>query len=117
MNLESQVAPLAEAMRMKALGFPQTSWLAWVGAGDGTSFLAQTGMLDSLHPLCAAYSVAEMGEWMPKDGYSFWRDREKMTWFIARGWNSASGTTEAEARARLLIALAEAGALDVKGLK
>jgi hypothetical protein len=113
MNLEHQVASLAESLRMKELGFPQDTLFCWYG----DALVARTSHADAERP--AAPTVAEMGEWMPEGSLS--QRAEPNVWLAAKSSTAAmidyAGTTEAEARARLLIALAESGALDVKGLK
>lgn len=134
MKLEDQVAPLELARKMKALGFPQKTEFVWheIGPGqvvgpaeDGTGarYKAMTDVLvrgaDRTHlviPICAAPTVAEMGEWLPNFSNSF-RDSQFIGAWTAgsRGVDGPSplceGKTEAEARARLLIALAQAGAI------
>jgi len=132
MNLESQVAPLAEALRMKELGFPQdTEFTWWRTLPDGKPQVEGPvgGYYESheFEALCAAPTVAEMGEWMPR---SIGEYGLEVTAWESGVWNLSyfdekgntldhygTGSSEAEARARLLIALAESGALDVKGLK
>jgi len=145
MKLEDQVAPLDLARRLKALGFPQDTHFCWhEGSETDTSdpFVAETGDTFEHRILCAAPAVAEMGEWLPgqldngrgailetQKRNEFFDDEpieDERVQFIAQysghGFAAGevrlkgSGATEAEARARLLIALAESGALDPKTL-
>ena len=105
MNLESQVAPLVLALRMKELGFPQDTGLEWY-KDEGAVIHRRVGIGGHATGgwsirLCAAPTVAEMGEWF-EPGSEPKRVR---------------GQTEAESRARLLIALAEAGAIKTEALR
>lgn len=119
MNLEDQVAPLALAQRMKELGFPQETLAAWVTEGDDPRAMTREEIAfdrDSSasagvwQELCAAPTVAEMGEWLP--GYA---TSCKMSPDADHRWEAEDdileapeeGATEAEARARLCIHLAE----------
>lgn len=129
MKLEDQVAPLALARRMKELGFPQETFLGW-DAYDGTPILVvrQSEAVLGIDWVpaeieCAAPTVAEMGEALPEgfDSGKWGRYRagdDDLWGACARRkygdqgdpsiWDAA---TEAEARARLWVALAEAGAI------
>ena len=128
MRLEEQVAPLALAQRMKDLGFPQNTYFAWFAMLEKSG--ERTGRVSRRHGRnlrgndCAAPTVAGMGEWLPDMADSTHDERGHHGQVELRFWASLGvqnaqaywGATEAEARARLLIALAEAGALDPKGL-
>jgi hypothetical protein len=87
MKLEDQVAPLKQALRMKELGFPQETFAAWRSyPGEAARVMAHETIaawaeersdLPSSALLCAAPTVAEMGEWMPRSeriGRPGWRD-------------------------------------------
>lgn len=118
------------------LGDPKSHWVA--GPED-----AGYGPDGGKASECAAPTVAEMGEWLPVelDSHHHLVISRRVTWFrnghwvrseLAGCWSihyqreSAEGgrdslfpegaPTEAEARARLLVALAESGALDPKSL-
>jgi hypothetical protein len=133
-RLEDQVAPLALAQRMKELGFPQglddaAVYFFWVQ--DRMSKwpeVVERGEAHSdrdLTPICAAPTVAEMGVWLPDtfaSGKQLVIEENDPLWHAYPGLSygepmdpETEGHTEAEARARLLIALAEAGLLATEG--
>ncbi len=140
MKLEDQVAPLALAQRMKELGFPQETCFAWVSElldndRDAIGVFARHALPahGGATTLCAAPTVAEMGEWLPLGAFSArhddgdWVASHPPSHDAAVVASAISGArtdsdliaiadTEAEARARLLIALAESGALDPKSV-
>lgn len=121
MKPEDQVAPLTLAQRMKELGFPQDTPLAW----DVNKELQWRGYLPLwYHPergqepielLCAAPTVAEILDLLPPDHHLMLRGRSFLSRYncFADGENliGTYGSTAAEAVALRWIALAEAGAL------
>jgi hypothetical protein len=122
MTLEDQVAPLALALRMKELGFPQETCFEWA---DGEVLILRHD--ESLgpepplpvwampKPLCAAPTVAEMGEWL----LEFWYSRRGVNgWECGRSMRGelvemGEGRTEAEARAKTLIVAVDERLLDL----
>lgn len=115
MKLEDQVAPLELARELKALGLPQRTLHYWTKEGSvQTETEPWAGMDGTVHGEadCAAPTVAEMGEWLPSYAFSFqhegrWRiEAEAYNDAGLHGWDFK---TEAEARARLVIALAKRG--------
>jgi len=121
--LEQQVAPLEESKRLKTLGMPQDTLFAWYREG-GPKTGTDEARCNSCHDwqeseygpttdkyICAAPTVAELGEMLPAAHYSMRGapDSEMGAgWFASDGGPTASAT-EAQARARLLIALVERG--------
>jgi hypothetical protein len=124
MKLEDQFAPLELARRMKELGFPQDGGLAfWASKDEIPSLIIHGDEEDTgYHPeLCAAPTVAEIGEALgefesgcePTMEPNFWAAVSTIrpaASAVASGMEDVTGATEAEARARLWIALAEAKA-------
>jgi hypothetical protein len=105
MKLEDQVAPLALAQLMMDQGFPQETcyaWWDWPGMPDPSPTVQLQGSPPwraEAHPrghvlqamgiqLCAAPTVAEMGEWMPS-GFNAhaiaptWRSDPRDAWAAA----------------------------------
>jgi hypothetical protein len=151
MTLEDQVAPLALALRMKELGFPQETCFGWfIDVAQGVEVPASVavrmqepkrtasvvqathygGPPESFPPpagfvsspawwpprlLCAAPTVAEMGEWL----LEFWYSRRGVNgWECGRSMRGelvemGEGRTEAEARAKTLIVAVEERLLDL----
>ena len=109
MTLEDQVAPFDHALRMRIKGFPQETAFHWRCGRDGVIWLcSRSKELVALGEfICAAPTVAEMGEWMPRGAYTAWR---RTGWRWTDGTGKLSKTrgraTEAEARTwSLLMAL------------
>lgn len=147
MKLEDGVAPLELAREMKTLGFPQETLFAWYAVAGGIVaprdrslarenwFSARPNTEVPSAAACAAPTVAEMGEWLPTEinghylevahaltGWSYYYandggDGLRSVLPCTRSQSDAMAFTEAEARARLLIALAKDGAIDVRGLR
>lgn len=141
MKLEDQVAPLALAQRMKELGFAQDTLFVWMGSRtvDSCAVVPNPALrnewawnavhtADSTMARVAAPTVAEIGEALPAkiqtwDSMVMWRKGGRHKIEYGDGVETgvllnpnvllmkADGATEAEARARLWIALAEAGAI------
>ena len=95
--------------KMKELGFPQEtvfSWAKWVSKGGAEHLAIMETADEEWDFICAAPTVAEMGEWMP--GYC-------SSMKTVDGWEAeddyleapCDGKTEAECRAKLLVMLAE----------
>lgn len=122
MKLEDQVAPLALAQRMKELGFPQETVFVWVMRGVPVPGVTpwgdppphqpdvQLSHEDDTPVICAAPTVAEMGEWLPdKLGVGSWASSGR--YFCGEDDSETTigatvAATEAEARAKMLILLA-----------
>lgn len=109
MNLAAQVASLDLCKRLKELGVKQEGFFYWVKMEEWQiGYLNKDSWLD--HEMCAAFTVAELGEMLPPRTSSFKDDR---------GWNcerdnnsdgyisSSGGDTEADARAKYLLYLLE----------
>lgn len=117
MKLEDQVAPLALAQRMKEMGFPQDTQFEWWEEGSRSWVEAQQNWADRAEHI-AAPTVAEMGEWLMTCNRETASRRQgnRCEAIIALLEPQGSGKHEAEARASLLIALAESGAINPKAL-
>lgn len=139
MRLEDQVAPLELARQMREMGFPQETCFGWLKPYEGPARGFPDVITGPNEPwigalphfqfavICAAPTVAEMGEWLPAgcatvqlskpfsgcDWYAHTKRGDPPQGVIAHD----HGATEAEARARLLLALAQSGALDPRGLR
>ena len=119
--LEQQVAPLALCRRLKELGAPQETHFRWTRSEAGPRDVVldtYTAVKFSVRTHCAAYTVAELGAMLP-GGFTIDRDPYSEARFGHVVWTARfdrngqalieDGQTEAEARAALLIALAECG--------
>lgn len=128
--LEQQVAPLVESQRLKELGMPQDTLFYWDGTGllfcyENTPFCyvpSKRALLldvDLALPFTAAPTIAELGELLllPRAYHDtrlydfpkpFYHGDGRQTWGTLDAVIEDSAT-EVEARARLLIALAERG--------
>lgn len=136
LNLEQQVCPLESAKRLKDLGFPQDSYFYWAkfpihkNVGIWHKEIDKKDWPEEYHEriIASAYTVAELGELLPEEvtlnnskypallqicRYS--KDREEfqgIRWccaymnFEGEG-HCESGSTEVEARAKMLIYLKE----------
>lgn len=123
---EQQLSSLEISKRLRELGINEASLFQYC-------FHAITGGPDYVHltyeghglTSCgnqylkiSAYTVAELGEMLPK-GINSYKDN-LFPWTCERmhdGYRSCSGGhTEAEARAKMLIHLIEQGIVEVKGL-
>lgn len=131
MQLEQQVVSLELARKLKDLGVNQQSCFTWVESyGDkeipngqyklqsyGTQFYGVVknhwaGGFDwELHPMYAAFTVAELGEMLiPAEVHSaFVNASKEMKWICTDSHraNRLYGITEADARAKMLIYLLE----------
>jgi hypothetical protein len=147
MNNNWQFVSLELAKRMKELGFPQVSMFYWWWNKFGGHIGSDSNpvRLEDKEPhnpqggwnYCSAYSVAELGKmlpWFDKDGnelkiskYShpswqicYYNDRAD---FIGKGERHipsgfvSEAKTEADARAKMLIWLAENKYIDPKEIK
>lgn len=137
MKLESQVAPLALAQRMKALGFPgeDRTLFVWITAeADGREWppcvtLYRDAAVSGNEYLAPAYSVAEMLVWLPALTYTLRKKYgadEGATACAEDAWDvndndegrwACYSLGIAESLALLLLNLAESGALDPRGLR
>lgn len=114
MELHKQVVSLEKAKKLKELGFKQESLFMWAPDKQGFAMevrLKRKISFERSEFVYSAYTVAELGEMLP-DGYSSWRSP-----YGTKGWECESGDekteafgeTEADARAAMLIYLAENG--------
>jgi len=113
MKLEKQAVSLELATKLKELGVKQDSLFWWddhseVGMGAIVSYS------DPDNPICSAYTVAELGELMKdcnwdlpytESNWSVWECRVDNDEFGEKQYIQA--TTEADARAKMLIYLIE----------
>jgi hypothetical protein len=120
MTLENQVVNKELAEKMKELGFDQYSYFVWVKNYDRWEVSRENLTTEEWYP---AFTVAELGEMLPWD-ITIHRD-------INLGWHivfQANGLTEkdmlfsedmseANARAKMLIYLAEQKLIDPKQIK
>lgn len=120
MRLEDQVASLELSRKLKALGVKQESVFVWYGNEDkGTSYVGLASSYSS-RGICAAFTVAELGEILPLFIVSGKTDRqpEFKKYLCFEGAREgrlsmpdkrfiADDGTEANARAKMLIYLIE----------
>jgi len=140
-NHEWQVVSIELAKRMQELGFPQESLFGWriryVSDGDKDSWevCITDGFVQDWEGVesWAAFTVAELGEMLP-DGGLWLKDEigtvrtfkayrceyclgeEDIPAPMCKPLHRQCADTEADARAKMLIYLAENGLLDVKSL-
>jgi hypothetical protein len=131
MKLEDQVAPLKLALRMKELGFPQETCFAWFLSPSGEvasvfnaeldGYIRDYATCETDKRVCAAPTVAEMGEWLSEGSWSVrilngrWtsgRARKK----LGERRPMMGSATEAGTRARMLIAAVALGQIDLAAL-
>jgi hypothetical protein len=114
MKLEDQVAPLDLARRMKELGFPQATLFGWwIDGYSGHGLIPEDATFSVRlffgEPregfLCVAPTVSEMGQELRGYQGALPGPDEIGGWWAP----GATALTEAEARSRLWIALAESG--------
>lgn len=109
MTLEQQVVSLDLAKRMKELGFKQESYFSH----DITRGKVTTSSYTASHPTLksvSAYTVAELGEMLPFGiSYELLTAKGEKHWNIGRDGLDIRfvADTEADARAKMLIYLAE----------
>jgi hypothetical protein len=118
MRLEDQVPSRELCQRLKELGMPQETYFSWRGGTAGREtqdepWVHATGdyLPEAAIVLCAAPTVAELGEMLPE---SYFRLR---TPGFSREWEFSktpeeygrAAKTEADARAEVLIWCAENG--------
>lgn len=124
MKLEKQVVSLELAKKLKELGVKQESYFNWLVASDGAR-LMKNPVLDTYKYFdqFSAFTVAELGEMLPtkihqdKKQYTLLIDRDATMelWRVVylTGWvgdnflHEIFSTTEADARAKMLIYLIE----------
>ena len=118
MKLEEQVCSLDIAKRLKELGVKQESYLWWDINGELTHFGDGE---NSDYAVERAYSVAELGEMLPEQYFSFKCHTEvegdgiwscagaRMPEFEFYEGQWVTADTEANARAKMLIHLIEQG--------
>lgn len=115
MELKQQVCSLELARRLKELGVKQESyfsWADWGNEGDCRVFHGDIRPAEPITRIAAAFTVAELGEMLPKLTNSF---REpagaKERWVCTRNepsiMISQRNDTEADARAKMLVYLLE----------
>ena len=64
-HLEDQVVSLKLAMEMRDTGFPQDSYFSHLKTIYGDRVGRYVGVSSSTCPCAAAYTVAELGQWLP----------------------------------------------------
>ncbi len=119
MTLENQVVSLDLSKRLKELGFKQESLFYYI---NGILRLEEyTGEVEHLfwgnehnntkHTIYSAYTVAELGEMLPKNTSCFKEPVDNYQWVCTRNeprvMLSFRADTEANARAKMLIYLKE----------
>jgi hypothetical protein len=104
-----QVVPLDLAHRLKVYGIPQISlFYWWLGAADGKWRLAYRSELGQCYTIerVAAHTSAELGAMLPAAATTRrFLDQQKMWRCAVSARLIEAGSTEAEARARLLLKL------------
>lgn len=112
MKLEQQVCSLELAKRLKELGVKQDAILFWIKPNHPRrrvwKIVPFKGEMNLSVRSCAAFSVAEMGELLGFYPLSM-KSPEGVRCFNLPRDHFESGTTEANARASLLIYLIEQG--------
>lgn len=116
MKIENQVCSLEQSKRLLGLGIECNSFFMWHIGGVTGEWI----VIDSVHSNITnedfpAFSVAELGILLPKQGYNSRQSQPSGTWVCEDGFEDelTEGITEAEARAEMLIKVLENGA-DVK---
>ncbi len=121
MEIEQQVTSLELSRKLKALGVKQESYFYWFKGGLTEYHIMNREELEFPdRRLISAFSVAELGEMLPKETYMFgWvNGKVRLTaWAGIADFNDKrfenvtvgqfDSETEAEARARLMIYLLE----------
>ena len=107
MRLADQVCSLELALKLKELGVKQESLFYWHKEG-GVYRVYRFGMIaenyaDLQRDDYAAFTVAELGELLPYHSIPRKRKRCVPTWYC----DGIGATTEADARAKMLIHLIE----------
>ena len=119
MKLEDQVCSLELSKKLKELGFKQESLWYWINmpegiqCDEGCSYtpgwkITRVGTLS--FETASAYTVAELGEMLPKIYKSF-KHGNKWTCNAYMHIPAKNGRTEANARAKMLIYLKKEGLL------
>jgi len=115
MELEQQVVSFKLACELKNLGFKQKSLFYWTCEDNGLSIVTYGHPDWESNPL-SAFSVAELGEMLPKGFFTakgnkfrgWFSDTENpFEWEGSDEFNPIDCTKEADLRARLLIWLVE----------
>ncbi len=120
MELEKQVVSLELARRLKELGVRQQSVFYW-DEGNGVEDRLEYSPGTPLLELVSAFTVAELGEMLPGEieqaEQSYWFTSERMldnSWGVGFRMNGTrdisfvqDATTEADARAKMLVYLLE----------
>lgn len=122
--LEKQLVSRELAQEMKELGFPQEGLFTYVENREGDGWeLIQYPAIKLIRESASAYSVAELGMWLPANmQLPFKRPvmNEAKEWSECWFWSNQEGRnkidTEANARASMLIYLAKNKLIDVKQL-
>lgn len=123
MKLAQQVTNLELSKRLKELGVKQESEFYWEEYEEGKAFLWNTGH-KFINEHFSAFTVAELGEMLPKERY--WTDCKMNTgrWRCAEysedglaedGKTSFCAENEADARAKMLIYLLEHKLIELLG--
>lgn len=116
MKLEDQFSSLAPSQRLKELGVKQESLFYWItnGAGESKIFINRE-LCGNFVESYSAFTVAELGEMLPRFVNSlplkFAMKGTVIVLLDKKGdwlWQ-AEATTEADARAKMLIYLIEKG--------
>lgn len=117
MKLEQQVSSLELAQKLKELGVKQESYFVWLKVTDGHKLVPSYILrLDGAEEWCSAFTVAELGEMLPIITASWKGGLGKWTCEVPPQMEChvEYAETEADARAKMLIYLAEKGLIDPK---
>lgn len=123
MTLENQVTSLELSKQLKALGFPQDSLFYWVhynvnekkGEPENWNLVSpMSHTIQKYDKICSAYTVAELGELIPKgraillsdDGWFTYKERE-LDFGMTNMLVLPNSYSEAEARGEFLKYLKE----------
>lgn len=109
MKLEDQVVSLGLAKRLKELGVKQESYFHFSGCEEDGFMLTHLTPSVMKFSVCAAFTVAELGEMLPQM-YQSWRG--PIGWFCSNRNGEGigpivTGNIEADARAKCLVYLIE----------
>ena len=129
MRLKDQVCSLELAKKLKELGVPQESAFYYAVSKfgytkDGTLFFEKPTPLEKTHDFLSAFTVAELGEMLPKtlEDEIHVNEHRTIKGWASRFWKNGfliepplEANTEADARAKMLIYLIEHGLVKPEG--
>lgn len=106
MNIEYQVCSFELSKRLKELGAKQTAYWKWTSHDEGETIICWPSERVSAEEY-SAFTVAELGELLPNLAYTFRTTKDNWISQSREADQNFRGTTEADARAKMLIFLIE----------